>query len=107
MVWVPLGELHTQVVGCNHYGAHKPRSKGAALLCRRDPDNPYDANAIEVHAGEIGGASTHIGYVPADVAKLVRGRLAGLHARADAGRAASPHACPARRAGAQHFCTLG
>ncbi len=44
----------------------------AALSFKRNPDNPYDENAIAVHNGAACTKKTHIGHLPRDVAKMVR-----------------------------------
>ncbi|PRW39373.1 transcription activator BRG1 [Chlorella sorokiniana] len=71
MPWVLIGEIHTQVVGCNHYRASKPQSDGVALAFQHNPDNPWDENAIAVHNGEACTKKTHIGHLPRDVAKML------------------------------------
>jgi len=50
-----LGWIPTWIVGRRHYAAIPP--PGVALLCERQPDNPYDSDAIAVYApggGQIG-----------------------------------------------------
>lgn len=41
---------------------------GLPLVLRRDPDNPHDPNAIEIHAPDLGRDKTWIGFVPKEIA---------------------------------------
>jgi hypothetical protein len=49
--------------GRHHAEALAGVAPRAALALRRDPDNPHDPNAIQVHAG-----GAQIGWVPAEIA---------------------------------------
>ena len=44
------------------------------VVLRRDPANEYDQNAIEIH---IPGEAGHVGFVPAELARLLAPMLDG------------------------------
>lgn len=71
----PAGQtrtLHTKVVGVTKQNEDRKNIQdilkdlydGCDLTLKRDPQNPYDANAIKVYA-----AGDHIGYISKDLAK--------------------------------------
>lgn len=49
----------------------KQAKKGDRLTFRREPDNPYDPNAIAVEWSDAGGDRHQIGYVPRTLAQLL------------------------------------
>jgi hypothetical protein len=78
-----LGAMGLRVAGVAGAGAHHADALGSdavapgrPLELRRDPDNPHDPNAIQVHPGD-GGAQ--VGWVPRELA-------AELAPELDAGR---------------------
>lgn len=80
----PLGtgpsELFTtQVVGCYYYGGVDGCYVGEVLHLRRNPFNPHDPNAIEVHTA----AGRQVGHLPREVAAWFAPQLdAGVAAHA-------------------------
>jgi hypothetical protein len=78
-----LAALGLRVAGVAGAGAHHAQAlasdavaPGARLELRRDPDNPHDPNAIQVHPGDGGD---QVGWVPRELA-------AELAPELDAGR---------------------
>lgn len=54
--------------------------EGPAVVLRRDPDNPHDSNAIQVHVPQEGIGM--IGHVPKEIAARLAGELdIGIHWR--------------------------
>lgn len=51
--------------------------EAVAALLIRTPDNPHDANAIEVHVPALGRSGAFIGFVPRDLAELVAPKIDG------------------------------
>jgi hypothetical protein len=45
-----------------------------SCVLRRDPNNEYDPNAIEVH---VVGEAGHVGFVPADLARILAPMIEG------------------------------
>ncbi|RSH83079.1 uncharacterized protein EHS24_006736 [Apiotrichum porosum] len=60
--------MRTDVVGIQHYAGLV--GAGEFVVLRRQPNNPYDANAVQV----INAAGTQVGHIP----RAVAGRLAPL-----------------------------
>lgn len=61
------GKLETRIVGCRHYSGHA--TIGEFVVVRREPENPYDANAIQV----LNVLRQQIGHIPrGNAAKLAR-----------------------------------
>jgi hypothetical protein len=52
------GALHTKIVGIQHYGGYA--TTGEMVVLRREPQNPYDANAIRV----LNVQGIQIGHIP-------------------------------------------
>lgn len=44
------------------------RDERPTVVLRRNPDNPYDANAVEVHVPALGGDNSMVGHLPRDLA---------------------------------------
>ena len=59
------GTLSTKVVGCRFYSGFA--TKDEFVLVRRDPDNPYDSNAIRIDSC----ARQQIGHIPRGIAAKV------------------------------------
>lgn len=54
-----MKERYITITGTNHYYGMRPFSVGKRLKCVKEPDNPYDGEAIKVVMKEIGT----VGYV--------------------------------------------
>lgn len=54
-----MKERYITITGTNHYYGMRPFSVGKKLKCVKEPDNPYDGEAIKVVMKEIG----KVGYV--------------------------------------------
>ena len=52
-------ELYVTITGFKHYYGKKPFAIGKRLLCKKDFNNEYDDDAIEVILGDVGT----IGYI--------------------------------------------
>lgn len=54
-----MREKYVTITGMNHYYGFKPFSVGKKIRCIKEPDNPFDDEAIKVVMKEIGT----VGYI--------------------------------------------
>ena len=64
---VLLGHIISHCVGIQHYHNNGHRYNKEPLILRREPNNPYDANAVGAYA-TVGGKLRQVGHVPRHVA---------------------------------------
>jgi len=64
---VLLGHIISHCVGIQHYRNNGHRYNKEPLILRREPNNPYDANAVGAYA-TVGGKLRQVGHVPRHVA---------------------------------------
>ncbi|MCR5746430.1 MAG: HIRAN domain-containing protein [Lachnospiraceae bacterium] len=63
-----MSEMYFTLTGCSHYYGNEFLEKGMKLRLRKEPDNPYDSEAIMVKLKGLGC----IGYI-ANSANTVKG----------------------------------
>ena len=75
--------LSTHIAGAHHHdykGALAQLTHGTVLMLVREPDNPYDKNAVRIETDALDSPSTpvrKVGYIPATQAPMI-GRMLAL-----------------------------